>query len=400
MTNSTKNVAVTKKVPIVANKSPAVITKDVKKVADVTNKIKESSIMVDKIEDSPITPEKDVITEFKKILTSNIEFVQYEDVKDWIGYKNKTILIDLLTKDTFGFVEKKDYYFEKIKKDNVFKPINEIFMTPDTIKSILASSQTKDGQKFIKHLIDSEKKYIQIVPIKQNNKYDFDVNNFKGGDVIYLIHVKDNLYKFGVTQNIIKRLKTHKTFFKYDYVVKCWMAVNRTIGKRIEDHIKMYMKEHKFKYNYENSTEIFETINIDPIIDVINKYVKDHVQEYNKQFNDAKLQQIKECRDAKIECLKYELERGKQICDTIDKINMIETKINTDSKIEIVKLSSLLKTYIAGEHTKIITALNQIKTDIDEDKYMDKIEDDLINEEEKNTKLLVSQQTANNKKRS
>lgn len=109
--------------------------------------------------------------------------------------------------------------------------------------------------------------------------------------MIYIINIKDNIYKYGVTANIKKRLYGHKKKLDYNYPVKCWDAKNRSISKAIEDDIKLYMKHNKLSKIYNKETEVFESDNIYNILTTFNKYVEKHINEYQKQFVDEKMKQ-------------------------------------------------------------------------------------------------------------
>ena len=176
-----------------------------------------------------------------------------------------------------------------------------------------------------------------INPIHVLNKYDFDVNLYKNIEVLYLICVKNDIYKFGITQNIIKRLKTHKDNFDYEYVLKCWKSINRTVGKKIEDCIKLYIRHSKIDYKLNNETELFKTDNINLVIQVINKYFEKYTKDYTNQFKNAEIEQQNELAKNKAELFKNKLELFKLMkdfeCDknTVYKILDESIKVKSDS---------------------------------------------------------------------
>ncbi|QKF94061.1 phage anti-repressor protein [Fadolivirus algeromassiliense] len=153
------------------------------------------------------------------------EFIDFENVKEWIGYKKKDTVYNILVNGKYDFVNGTDYKIEKIKKEGICKPINEIYMTIDTIKCICLLCPTEKGQQFRKYYIEMEKLFRQYVsttiqnkltnPIPELNKYDFDINKYMKKEVLYLIFIKDDIYKFGVTADIKKRLTNHTNQLNY-----------------------------------------------------------------------------------------------------------------------------------------------------------------------------------------
>ena len=79
----------------------------------------------------------------------------------------------------------------------------------------------------------------------------------------------------------------------YDYVVKCWDAINRTVSKKIEDAIKLYIKHEKINEIYNNETEVLKVPNIENIISVITNYVDKNISDHNKTYFNARLAQKK-----------------------------------------------------------------------------------------------------------
>lgn len=231
----------------------------------------------------------------------NNTFIEFDDVREWIGYKKKETVHNILINKKYGFTEGTDYRIEKIKKDGICKPINEIYMSIDTIKCICLLCPTEKGHQFRKYYIEMEKlfrKYISTTiqnqlsnPIPQLNKYDFDINNYMKKEVLYLIYIKDDIYKFGVSADIKRRLSTHQNLLGYQYVIKCWDCINRTVSKQIEDDIKRYCKVKKINSIYEGQTEIIKTDKIDDIIIVFNEYVTKRVDEYEGSFKNKQLEQ-------------------------------------------------------------------------------------------------------------
>lgn len=234
------------------------------------------------------------------IQTTN--FISYTEVKDLIGYKQKRTVSEILGK--FDFVADVDYKIVKEKVKGTCKPIDEIYMTIDTIKCICLMSPTEKSQQFRRYFLQMEKLFKEIAsaeylskltnPIYEFNLYDTDVGKFKGHETIYVIHIEKNIYKFGHTGIITRRLETHKRELNYDYVVKMWSCDDRSVSKNIEDNIKLYIKHKKIGIIYKNHSEIFQTDDLFSILTTIDDYHKIFCEQNKKRYQDARLTQKKE----------------------------------------------------------------------------------------------------------
>ena len=118
------------------------------------------------------------IKKFEACITSN-KMISYSDVKEWIGYKQKRSVIDFLENDIHGYILGTDYKIIKEKKEGICKPVNEIYMTINTIKDICITAPTEISQKFKKYYLEMEQTYKENKlknPISCVVKYEFDIN--------------------------------------------------------------------------------------------------------------------------------------------------------------------------------------------------------------------------------
>jgi phage anti-repressor protein len=241
------------------------------------------------------------VNQYGNLLTQT-NMLSYTEVKDIIGYKKKDSVKEILTK--FDFVIDVDYKIVKEKIKGTCKPIDEIYMTIDTFKCICFMAPTETSQQFRKYYIQMEKIFKEIMtaeylnkltnPIHKLNNYELDVSKYKGKETIYVIKIKDQNYKFGHTGNIVRRLETHKRELNYECVIKLWSCDNRSVSKKIEDNIKLYIKHQKIGVTYKTQVEIFKTDNIDKILDIINGYHTTFSEENKKLYQDSRLTQKKE----------------------------------------------------------------------------------------------------------
>jgi phage anti-repressor protein len=287
--------------------------------------------------------------------------VSYTEVKDLIGYKKKESIEQILSK--YDFVVDVDYKIVKEKITGKCKPINEIYMTIDTIKCICLMAPTEKSQQFRKYYIQMEKIFKEIAtteylnkltnPVHELNNYDLDISKYKGKETIYVIKIKDNNYKFGHTGNIIRRLETHKRELNYECVIKLWSCDDRSVSKKIEDNIKLYIKHQKIGVTYKTQVEIFKTDNIDKILDIINGYHTTFSEENKKLYQDSRLTQKKEILMEKK--------------DILVELNKLFENVGNDDKLKKIICKSL--------ETKILLCTDQNNNSINNNAVIDDDDD-------------------------
>ena len=321
------------------------------------------------------------IDKFYDIIANKIDFVNYDIIKNCIGYKKKETIKEILLNKKYNFIEGKDYIFYK-QKSTGGRPCIAMKLHVDTIKMLCMMASTKKGQQFRRYYIEMDrifKKYVSTEllnkldnPIPELNKYDFDINKYKDKEVLYLIYLEDNLYKYGITANIWKRLKSHKRTIGYDYVIKCWDCINRTVSAKIENAVKKYIKINKMSDIYKKQTEILKIDNINDIIDIFNRYVDIHVTVYNDQFKNAYMTQKLNIVNAQIELL--------------DKIKTLDNKCSTPNinvNISIDPRSNYMNIHTVNDLNKMLqddkniinNKINQPNQPIEDDPLDNKLKD-------------------------
>lgn len=305
------------------------------------------------------------IKKFAQFLDNNEICIEFEDIKEWIGYKKKCTILDILQNDKYDFQLDTDYKIQKIKKEGICKPINEIYMTIDTVKCICLMAPTETGQEFRRYYIAMEKLFRQYTstiiqnsltnPLPEINKYDFHEQQFYDKEVLYLININDEYYKYGITQNIKKRLTTHRNLLKYKYVIKCWDCINRTVSKRVEDDIKRFLKINKLNCEYKGNFEIIKTTQIEKIIDILNQYVTMRTDEYKKLFNDQKYEQKIKLIEKITEMKKIHIEELNKAIEANEKYNH---KSNSWDVNDILKLADINEKDLILDHE---SKINNIK---------------------------------------
>jgi len=164
-----------------------------------------------------------------------------------------------------------------------------IFINESGLYSLILGSKKQEAKKF-KHWVTSE-----VLPaIRQfgsyslTNKLSYSIDkldNYKGHDIVYVINVKNNIYKFGQSYKIDKRMKNHQDKLQFNHIVKLYKVDNRTVALACEDKIKKLAKKIKISSNFNNGLEFFET-NPNYNIDLVIQYIDEIINETNNEYKN------------------------------------------------------------------------------------------------------------------
>ena len=122
---------------------------------------------------------------------------------------------------------------------------------------------------------------------------------------VYIINIKDNIYKFGYSSHIFKRLQAHKTNLNYSKIIKIYDLNNINKAIKLECQIKKFVKAVNINVIYFNHVEIFE-VDIYNLQNIINK-----IDEFYNNINKNKIDLTNKMEMLKLENenlkLKFEL---------------------------------------------------------------------------------------------
>ena len=168
-----------------------------------------------------------------------------------------------------------------------------IFINESGLYSLILGSKKPEAKQF-KYWITSE-----VLPaIRQygsyslTNKLSYSIDkldNYIGHEIVYVINVKDNIYKFGQTYKVVKRMESHALHLNFNHIVKLYKVPNRTISIACEDKIKILAKKLKIKSNFNNGLEFIETnskYDINLVIQYIDEIINITLNEYNNKFHE------------------------------------------------------------------------------------------------------------------
>jgi prophage antirepressor-like protein/predicted GIY-YIG superfamily endonuclease len=217
---------------------------------------------------------------------------------------------------------------------------NTIFINESGLYSLIFSSKlpkAKEFKKWVTHDI--------LISIRKTGSYNknqnqiyYDDNKIKelnNENCVYIIRVKDSLYKFGITSHLKIRMYNHKRFLDYDEILEVFTLPNLNIALNIETKIKHYAINCKIRKIIENvGTELFETnddYSIERIIKEIKIMVEEELDNQERRENKYKFDSILLLENTKIK--QFELE--------LKKYEILESMKNSDLLIEIEKTKQL-----------------------------------------------------------
>jgi len=236
---------------------------------------------------------------FDTIEKSNTPIIDLDKAYKWLGYAEKKSVKRILIKPSCNFQKNVDYIIsENNDSGNIKKHggsnIEKIMITGDCFKMLAMLSRTEMGNKTRKYYIELEKLYMKNLneknqsinnPLPKIHSTLIDFDSYADKEVLYLLLVKDNIYKYGISADIRDRLKRHKITFNYQAVIKIWLCKNRTISAIAEAKVKEFTKVNKINITYGIHTEIFQANDINNIITNIDKIVEREIDNYEEEHN-------------------------------------------------------------------------------------------------------------------
>jgi prophage antirepressor-like protein len=217
-------------------------------------------------------------------------------------------------------------FIDTIKNED----LKTIFINESGLYSLILISKNPEAKLFKKWIISEVLPYIRKYGSYSiiNNYVEVDLDKYYGIDCVYVIHIKDDIYKYGNTSHLFKRLQTHKTNFNYKKIIKIYEMKNINDAIKLEKKIMKLTKSLNINIIYNlgntNHKEMFEINNkdLDNIIKKIDNFTlninNDVLDNNNKVLdnnNQLKIEEIKnetikienENLKLKLELLKLEL---------------------------------------------------------------------------------------------
>ena len=226
-------------------------------------------------------------------------YFKAKDICDLLGYNNYLDAINL-------FVDKDHIlnYNDNLVKDmnhipkNLNKYNNTIFINDFGVHSLISSSKIdKDEISYMKHWFIKN----IFMPINKANSYNNYFNEMKLKELnnipcLYVINVKNSLYKFGQSKEIVRRIHDHKKNLNYHHINQIFSFPTLDIALNIETRLKHFTKNAKIRRYIDEGNEFFEVnkkYSIETIINEIHKMAEDEMSIYKNQINNIYQNEIK-----------------------------------------------------------------------------------------------------------
>jgi phage anti-repressor protein len=270
--------------------------------------------------------------------------INLENVFKMIGFANKGNAMKTIKSN---FTKDEDYkllIIPREKKQNAGRSEHEIMLNVDTFKNLCMLVKTDKGKeirkyyvklenihnKIIKQEIEQQKRILQEKDTQLENKElekkrEVEMtlrNSFDKRSLVYLIKITINdeiIYKFGHTDDIKTRLRSHKNIIGED--IELVYCIESTDKKMLERLLKDYLEQYKFRIkrliNDKHQTELLKVNDIE--------IVKNKLIELNKEVEDDKLLIIN--LKNKIITLENEIIELKKELFKDEYINELKTKI-------------------------------------------------------------------------
>ena len=290
----------------------------------------------------------------KYLMHDNNIYFKAKDVALLLKYVNtkEAIIKHVSDKDKF-IVSNFLGGLEKIPLNDKNKKILEkedsktIFINESGLYSLILGSKMPEATKF-KHWITSEvlpsiretgeyklnninenilENTIDDNIITYDNTDETEINDYVGKDCVYILHIKDNIYKFGHSSKLDTRISTHKIKLDYKKKIKFYILDNINQIQQLEKQLKYFFRKNNMLIKYKNQTEIFQTDNIDYIIGKIDKFaesIKYKNIESNEDSDDEITEKYKITKNEELK-LEFEKEKTKQI---IEETKQLESNNN------------------------------------------------------------------------
>ena len=154
------------------------------------------------------------------------------------------------------------------------------------------------------------------------------MDKYYGIDCVYVIHIKDDIYKYGNTSHLFKRLQAHKTNFNYKKIIKIYEMKNINDAIKLEKKIMKLTKSLNINIIYNlgntNHKEIFK-VNNNNLENVIKK-----IDDFSLEINKKQISSIDQLKNDEIKNNNLKIEND----------NLKLENDNLKLKLELLKLSN------------------------------------------------------------
>jgi prophage antirepressor-like protein len=190
---------------------------------------------------------------------------------------------------------------------------NTVFINESGFYSLILASKKPEAIEFKKWVTS-----VVLPSIRKTGSYNLidnyieeDLEKYQNKDCVYIIHIKDNIYKYGNTSHIFKRLQAHKTNLNYNKIIKIYDMNNMNEAIKLENKIKTLVKTLNINTVYNTHIEIFEVDNNN--LQNLIKKIDELSLKINKNQNNKYIDLINENIKQLEEKTKQDQEKTKQM---------------------------------------------------------------------------------------
>ena len=263
-----------------------------KDVAEILEYVNTKTAIIDHVNITDRFNKEYFIPEFKGSETLPFQLIENNNIKggetppfQLIENKGSKKLPLQLTKTDFNLNKKVLDFLSKEHPQTIF--INE-----SGLYSLIFGSKKKEAIAF-KQWVTSE-----VLPsIRRNGTYvskklleynKDELKNYYNKDCVYILHIKDNIYKYGKTSKIQDRFYKHSQNLDYINIEKIYVLNSINETNIMEIDIKELTKLNKINIYYNNGIEYFECHKLFTIEKVIEK-IDDLYKKLKKNTNSTDL---------------------------------------------------------------------------------------------------------------
>ena len=271
---------------------------------DSTNSIKEKLLY--ECEENKIIKSDDnkfIFDLKKKLLRFYENPIKYFYYNDQVYFKGKDIASMLGYEDTTQAISENVDIEDRIKVSSLSK-ISEhienedpesVFINELGFYSIILVSEKEEVKNFKRWVTSMVLPLIRKTGSKNliDNYIEEELGKYQNKDCVYIININDNIYKYGYTSHIYKRLQAHKTNLNYKKIIKIYEMGNMNEAINLENKIKKLTKSLNYNIIYNNHIEIFEVEN-DNLYKIIKKIDEMSLKINNKNKNSIEETKIKQ----------------------------------------------------------------------------------------------------------
>jgi phage anti-repressor protein len=294
--------------------------------------------------------------------------INLDHVFKMIGFANKGNAMKTIKSN---FVVDEDYkvvIFRTEKNLLGGRPSEDIMLNIDTFKNLCMIAKTEKGKAIRKYYVKLENIYNKIIKeeieskdnlIKEKDallqdsfkqkKREVETtlkNSFHKRSLVYLIKITLNdeiIYKFGHTDDIVTRLRTHKNQIGEE--IELVYCIESKDNKMLEKLLIDYLEQYKFRmqrvFNNKNQTELLKVNDID--------IIKTKLVALNNDIENEKLLIMKlrnkiidlENENIQLKQQLYVKDESQQIIELKNKIESLEKLLNY--KLDETKINSIIE---------------------------------------------------------